>query len=140
MINVKRIYPDAKLPTRKHPGDAGADLTYTGPHKITIQSEQTQIIPMGIAIQLEYGTEGQIRPRSSLSKQGLNVHLGTIDAGYRGEIGVIIHNPTRYPVDIMPGDRIAQLVVAPVLYPEFREVDCLDDSERGDGGFGSTGR
>ena len=140
MINIKLLHPNATLPTRKHPGDSGADLTYPGPERIKIRPGWTVTIPTGIALELEHGTEGQIRPRSSISKRGLFIHLGTIDAGYRGEIGVIAYNPDIYPIGIEPGERIAQLVVAPVLYPKFREVEELGETERGAGGFGSTGR
>jgi len=140
MINVKLLHPDATLPSRKHSGDSGADLTYPGPERIRIRPGETLTIPTGISIALEHGTEGQIRPRSSISRRGLLVHLGTIDSEYRGEVGVIITNLEDIHQHINPGDRIAQLVVAPVLYPKFREVEKLGETERGDGGFGSTGR
>lgn len=140
MINIKRLHPDATIPSRKHDGDSGADLTYPGPEEIMIHPGRTVMIPTGISIALEHGTEGQIRPRSSISRRGLLVHLGTIDSEYRGEVGVIITNLGEIHQHINPGDRIAQLVVAPVLYPKFREVEELSKTERGDGGFGSTGR
>ena len=104
-----------------------------------IRSGCTVTIPTGIAIELQPGTEAQVRPRSSISKRGLLVHLGTVDNGYRGEIGVIVSNISNYSAVIRPGDRIAQLVVAPVLYPKFREAEELSETERGEGGFGSTG-
>jgi dUTP pyrophosphatase len=139
LINIKLLHPNATIPTRKHSGDSGADLAYPGPGTMYLDSLETRVIPTGIAIELPPGTEAQVRPRSSISKRGLLVHLGTVDNGYRGEIGVIISNISNHSAVIRPGDRIAQLVVAPVLYPKFREVDELDETERGDGGFGSTG-
>ena len=139
MINVKLLHPNAILPSRKHSGDSGADLTYPGPESIMIRPGYTVTIPTGIAMELEHGTEGQIRPRSSISRRGLLVHLGTIDSEYRGEVKVIITNLEEIHQHINPGDRIAQLVVAPVLYPKFREMEELDETERGEGGFGSTG-
>jgi len=139
MINVKLLHPSATLPSRKHSGDSGADLTYPGPGTMYLDSLETRVVSTGIAIELPPGTEAQVRPRSSISKRGLLVHLGTVDNGYRGEIGVIISNISNHSAVIRPGDRIAQLVVAPVLCPKFREVEELDETERGEGGFGSTG-
>lgn len=140
MINAKILKAGGRLPFRKHDTDSGADLFYAGPELRCIQPGCTAVIGTGIAIEPPLGMELQVRPRSSLSSKGILVHWGTVDNGYRGEIKVSVTNTTGADFYIQEGDRIAQLVVAPVMYPKFREVEELDETERGDGGFGSTGR
>jgi dUTP pyrophosphatase len=129
----------AKLPTRGTEKSAGLDL-YSIETR-TLRPGKTHLFKLGIEIQLPEGCEGQIRPRSGLaSKHGVTVlnAPGTVDEDYRGEIGVLLINLSLLPVLISEGDRIAQLVVSKVHYATVVE-DKIDATERGDGGFGSTG-
>lgn len=129
------------LPSYAHPGDAGLDLAarLDGP-RLTLGLGAHVLIPCGFAFAIPDGHEGQVRPRSSMFKRGLHVALGTIDAGYRGEVLVGVWNFSDESVDIYHGDRIAQLVIAPVARCEVCEVGELDATARGAAGFGSTGR
>lgn len=134
--------PDAPVPTYGHPGDAGADLCANC--DVTLQPFERVIVPTGIALALPDGYAAFVHPRSGLSsKHGITVvnAPGTIDAGYRGEIKVplINVNPDR-TVTIARGDRIAQLVIQRVVHAEFITVETLDTTQRGDAGFGSTGK
>lgn len=140
-ISVRRLSPDAVLPTRAHATDAGADLYSV--EKVHLAPGERALVGTGIALALPAGTVGLIHPRSGLAaKQGLSMvnTPGTIDADYRGELKVCLVNldPTT-PVDIEPGMRIAQLLVQRVELASFTEVESLDDTERGAGGYGSTG-
>ena len=140
VLAFKRVNPDAVLPSYAHPGDAGMDL----------RSVDDAVIPpggrtrvhTGLVVNLPSGYEAQVRPRSGLAlKNGVTVlnTPGTIDAGYRGEVGVILANFGAEPFAVNKGDRIAQLVVAPVTFAEIVETESVDDTDRGVGGFGSTG-
>ena len=140
-ISVRRLSPDAVLPTRAHATDAGADLYSV--EKVHLAPGERALVGTCIALALPAGTVGLIHPRSGLAaKQGLSIvnTPGTIDADYRGELKVCLVNldPTT-PVDIEPGMRIAQLLVQRVELASFTEVESLDDTERGAGGYGSTG-
>ena len=140
-ISVRRLSPDVVLPTRAHATDAGADLYSV--EKVHLAPGERALVGTGIALTLPAGTVGLIHPRSGLAaKQGLSIvnTPGTIDADYRGELKVCLVNldPTT-PVDIEPGMRIAQLLVQRVELASFTEVESLDDTERGAGGYGSTG-
>lgn len=143
-INVKRLHPDAVLPTRAHITDAGADL-YSVETVRFYHSGQRILVPTGIAIEVPVGHVGLVHPRSGLAvSKGLTVTNapGTIDADYRGEVKVIMHLIGGWyvePVTLEAGTRIAQLVVQQIELPEFQEVDELVDTKRGGGGFGSTG-
>ena len=140
IVKVKRLVPAAKLPKYEHPGDSGADLVAVAEH--TLQPMQWFAIPTGISAEVPMGFELQVRPRSGLAlKHGVTVlnTPGTVDAGYRGEIKVILLNLGAEPFQVTPGMKIAQLVVVPVLRGVFQEVDELSLSQRGSGGFGSTG-
>jgi dUTP pyrophosphatase len=140
LLRVKRLRPDAVLPAYAHPGDAGLDLCAAVATSIDPGAWLT--VPTGLAIELPPGTEGQVRPRSGLaSRHGVTVlnTPGTIDEGYRGEVGVILVNHGREPFQITPGMRIAQLVVQPRLTVAVADVAELTDTVRGTGGFGSTG-
>ena len=109
---------------------------------VVLEPSRRALIPTGIAIQLPGGFEAQVRPRSGLAvKHGVTIlnSPGTIDADYRGEIGVILINHGDQPFTVTRGMRIAQMVVQPVIGAQWREVDTLDETDRGDGGFGSTG-
>ncbi|MFZ5610561.1 MAG: dUTP diphosphatase [Pseudomonadota bacterium] len=134
---------DLPLPAYQTAQSAGMDLmAAVGTQGIVLPPGGRALIPTGIAIALPAGYEGQVRPRSGLAlKQGLTVlnAPGTIDADYRGEVGVILANLGTQPVSISRGMRIAQLVVAPVSRVAWRPVARLDESARGEGGFGSTG-
>ena len=140
-IRVKRLDKDLPMPMRAHRGDAGADL-YAA-EDVILQPGQRALVGTGIAIALPLGTVGLIHPRSGLAaKQGLSVvnTPGTVDADYRGEIKVcLINHDPHTPIEISRGMRIAQLVVQKVELVGFVEVDELDDTERGAGGYGSTG-
>lgn len=133
---------DLPLPAYATADSAGMDLLCAEPGGVTIQPGARALIPTGIAIQLPAGYEAQVRPRSGLAaKHGITVlnSPGTVDADYRGEIKVILINLGEDAVTLARADRVAQLVVAPVTQVRLHEVDRLDGSERGDGGFGSTG-
>lgn len=119
---------------------AGCDLTNNG-ESVTLLPLDRAVIHTGVHIQLPEGYEAQVRGRSGLNRDhGIVVPVGTIDADYRGDIGVVVYNLSREPYTIRPGDRIAQLVIAPVIQAEWLQVDYLDKTDRGDNGFGSTGK
>ena len=129
----------AKPPTRAHPKDAGLDLY--APYPVTLAPGQRETIDTGICIELPPYTFGRITGRSSLaSKYGIEVYPGTVDEDYRGRIGITLQNRSVVPYQISPGDRIAQLIVVPCVYVEPVVVESLSRTERGEGGFGSTGR
>jgi dUTP pyrophosphatase len=135
---------DLPLPQYQSALAAGLDLLAAVPADapVTLAPGARAIVPTGLAIALPPGTEGQVRPRSGLAaKNGVTVlnSPGTIDADYRGEVGVILINHSAEPFAITRGMRIAQLVIAKVEQATFHEVDSLDDTARGAGGFGSTG-
>ena len=124
-------------------GSAGADLRAFIDESITLKPFERRLIPTGIKIELPIGYEAQIRPRSGLAyKNGISVlnSPGTIDSDYRGDVGVILINLSKENFVISNGDRIAQMVIAKHEYPVFIESTELNISERGDGGFGSTGK
>lgn len=139
-LRIKRLHPDAILPVRKKTNDSGLDLAaYLPGGPVTLSPGEQARIFTGIAIELPEGCEAQVRPRSGMTNNGLVVPVGTVDNGYRGDIGVVIFNHSfKYHV-IRHGDRIAQLIVCPVAYPSVVEVEALSETERGADGFGSTG-
>lgn len=131
-----------KLPEYATTDSAGMDLRAWVSHPIVLQPMERVLVPTGIHIQLPEGYECQIRPRSGLAlKHGITLlnSPGTIDADYRGEIGVILVNLSKDPFVINSGERICQMVVAPYTRVEWEKADSLDDTERADGGFGHTG-
>ena len=137
---IHKLDPRATVPSYAHPGDAGLDLASC--ETVEIAPGATAMVRTGIAIALPPGTEGQVRPRSGLAARHAVTVLnapGTIDEGFRGEVRVILINHGLEVFRVEPGMRIAQLVVAPVLRVETAVVDSLGDTERGAGGFGSTG-
>ena len=140
-VAVRRLDPDVPLPAYAHPGDAGADLQTTV--DVTLGPGERALVPTGIAIALPVGHVALIHPRSGLAaRHGLSIvnTPGTVDAGYRGEIKVLLVNHDReQAVTLRRGDRIAQLLVQRFERARFVEVDALPDSERGAGGYGSTG-
>ncbi len=142
-IRIKRLRPTAKLPDYQSDHAAGLDLAADVAGPIQMAPRERRAIPTGIAIEIPPGHEGQVRPRSGRAlADGLTLvnPPGTIDADYRGEVMVLMVNLGERPVEIHPGDRIAQLVIAPVVRAEVLEVDELAPSSRGPGGFGHTGR
>lgn len=169
-VNIKRLSPDAQTPTYAHATDAGFDLVAAA--DVIIEPGETACVPTGLAFEIPEGYEMQIRPRSGITlKTKLRVQLGTVDAGYRGEVGVIVDNIARntskrrevdvdinYPLlhvdgtssklcvfnnnaiyKIRKGDRIGQGIIKPIEQAVFTEVYDLSNSDRGDGGFGSSG-
>src|SRR5688572_28972478 len=139
-LRIRRLSPDAVLPSAAHPGDAGLDLHAAA--GLTIPSGAWATVPTGIALELPQGTEAQVRPRSGLAvRHGVTVlnAPGTIDEGYRGEVGVILINHGPVPFEVTPGARIAQLVVQRRLEITVVEADELSVTQRGAGGYGSTG-
>lgn len=143
-IQIKRVRPDAILPQYATDGSAGMDLHACIEYDIAVRPADRYTIPTGIAIALPDGFEAQVRPRSGLAaKHGITVinAPGTVDADYRGEICVAIVNldDRGPPHTIRPGDRIAQLIIAPVVRATWDEVESLDETVRASGGFGSTG-
>jgi len=138
---VKRLDPArARLPERAHPGDAGLDLFAAG--DVDIPAGEARLVGTGLAIELPPGTEGQVRPRSGLALRHAVTVLnapGTIDAGYRGEVGVVLVNHGRQAFRVRQGMKVAQLVVTPVVEVEVVEAQALPETSRGGRGFGSTG-
>lgn len=131
------------LPAYATPLSAGMDLHAALASPITLGPLQRALVPTGLSIELPEGTEAQIRPRSGLAyKHGLTVlnSPGTIDADYRGEIKVLLVNLSDTPFEIQPGERIAQMVVARYERVEWQEVEVLNSTQRGAGGFGHTGK
>lgn len=140
-VLLTRLDPGVPLPSYARPGDAGADLVTT--EDVVIEPGERVLVGTGIAIALPEGYAGFVHPRSGLAaRTGLSVvnTPGTIDAGYRGEIRIcLVNHDRREPVTLRRGDRVAQLVVQRVEHAVFREVPALQATERGAGGYGSTG-
>lgn len=141
-VPIKKLNPEAIIPTYGSEYAAGADLYACIEDSITFQPGETILIHTGLAMEIPLGYAGLIYARSGLaSKKGLAPanKVGVIDADYRGEIMVALHNHNTLPVSIEPGERIAQLVITPYLTAQFTEVSVLNETLRGEGGFGSTG-
>ena len=142
-VQIKKIRENAILPRYGTPYSAGADLYAVLDGAVTLAPSETRLIPTGLAIAIPEGYAGLIYARSGLaSKQGLAPanKVGVVDADYRGEVMVALHNHSTEPRTVESGDRIAQLVIAPVLQANFVLADNLSETDRGDGGFGSTGK
>ena len=140
-LKFKRIHPDAVLPAYAHPSDAGMDIRSVA--DVTVPARGRALVPTGLVVLLPPLYEAQVRPRSGLAlKHGITVlnTPGTIDSGYRGEIGVILFNSRDVDFQIKKGDRVAQVVIAPVTQPVIEEAQEIDETDRGAGGFGSTGK
>jgi len=148
LIKMVRMYEDVPVPKIQNQGDSGFDLhAYLTrepfcSHTYRIAPHTTVLLWTGIKLAIPTGFEGQVRSRSSMAKRDIIVanQPGTIDSGYRGEIGVLLHNLSDSIRFIDHGDRIAQLVICPVAAPLIYECNVLDETERGEGGFGSTGQ
>ncbi len=137
-MKVKKLHPDALLPRRAHPTDSGADLfalqrTVLAPRAITQ-------VHTGIAIELPEGTSGIIWGKSSVESKAVKAMAGLVDSPYRGELIVCMYNLNDTEFVFEKGQKVAQLVVMPTLYPDFEEATELSDTARGNGGFGSTGK
>ena len=143
-VRVRRLPHGADLPLPRpaSSGSAGADLRAAVEAPEVFEPGERKLIPTGVALQIPPGWEGQVRPRSGLAlRHGITLpnSPGTIDSDYRGEVGVILLNLGREPFTVERGERIAQLLIAPVTTVTWEEAEDLDDSERAGGGFGSTG-
>ncbi|MBF0526587.1 MAG: dUTP diphosphatase [Deltaproteobacteria bacterium] len=146
IVRIKRVRPDQDgdlpIPRYMTPGASGVDLSAAVPEDLVIAPSEIKLIPTGWAVSVRPGFEAQIRPRSGLAlKHGLTLlnSPGTIDADYRGEIGLIVVNFGPNPYTIRRGDRIAQMIVSRVFRADFEESSDLDDTIRNAGGFGHTG-
>ena len=140
-LSFKRVHPDTVLPAYAHPSDAGMDIRSVA--DMTVPARGRALVPTGLVVLLPPLYEAQVRPRSGLAlKHGITVlnTPGTIDSGYRGEIGVILFNSSDVDFQIKKGDRVAQVVIAPVTQPVIEEAQEIDETDRGAGGFGSTGK
>ncbi len=140
IVRFKKLDDRAVIPTRAKAGDAGYDVCALD--EITLAPGQHSVVPTGIALELPDGVEVQVRPRSGLAaKHAISLvnAPGTIDSGYRGDIGIILINLGKDPFTVEEGMRIAQLVFNEYLAPELEEVDELSQSDRGEGSYGSTG-
>lgn len=140
IVYVKKLHPDAIVPTYAHVGDSGADLYAVA--DVRLAPGEWFPVPCGFSIELPPGYEGQVRPKSGIAlNDGVTVlnTVGTIDYGYRGEIKVLLINHGKKDYHVRKGQKIAQLVIAPVAYAQFVEAARLTDTVRGEGGFGSTG-
>ncbi len=142
-IRVKKLHPNAKLPTYGSLEAAGADLYACLEEAVTIQPGEVFWVPTGIALEVPKGYAGLVYARSSMGvKRGLAPanKVGVIDSDYRGEIRVVLLNHSKQPQTLEPGERVAQFIITPVLQPAYEEVAELSDTDRGAGGFGSTGK
>lgn len=142
-VQLRRLRPGATVPRYQTAGAAGLDLHACLEEKpMVIDAGAIVAVPTGLAMAIPHGFEGQVRPRSGLARKGITVANapGTIDSDYRGECMVLLVNLGRESFTISHGDRVAQLVIAPVVQAELEVVDELSETARGSGGFGSTGR
>ena len=141
-VAVKKLRPNAKLPTYGSEFAAGADLYACLDAPVTIQPHETYLVPTGLSLELPVGWAGMVHARSGMAtKRDLAPanKVGVIDCDYRGEVMVSLHNHGTKPQTVEPGERIAQLVIMPYLTAQFFETEELSDTVRGAGGFGSTG-
>ena len=142
-VRVKKLHPNAVLPTYGSVEAVGADLYACLEEEVTIQPGEIYWVPTGIALEVPKGCAGLVYARSSMgAKRGLAPanKVGVIDPDYRGEIKVVLLNHSKQPQTLQPGERVAQFVITPVLQPVYEEVAELSDTDRGNGGFGSTGK
>lgn len=142
-ISVTKLSPNAKLPTYGTSGAAGADLYACLEEPVLVRPGQSVWVSTGLAMEIPAGYAGLVYARSGMAcKQGLAPanKVGVIDSDYRGPVTVVLHNHGSEERTVNNGDRIAQLVITPVITPGFRLVESLTDSDRGEGGFGSTGK
>lgn len=141
-VKIVKLHPNAHIPTYGSISAAGADLYACIEKPVSILPGQTVLVPTGLSMEIEEGFAGFIYARSGLAtKRGLAPanKVGVIDSDYRGQVMVSLHNHTGQPQFVEPGERVAQMVFAPVYQAQFCEVEALQETERGAGGFGSTG-
>jgi len=142
-VLIKKLNPEAKLPSYKTKGSSGMDLMALVEEKIIVKPNSSELIPTGLSIAIPEDLEIQIRPRSGLAaKHSITVlnTPGTIDSDYRGELKIILYNHSNKDFIVNKNDRVAQMILVPILKVDFEEVDELPDTIRGSGGFGSTGK
>jgi len=137
-LKVKKMSPDAKLPLYGHKGDAGMDLFSSS--ECVLQKGEVYAVPTGIKVEIPMGYVGLIWDKSGVSLKSVHRLAGVVDAGYRGEIKVVMVNLGQDPFVIDKGMKIAQFLIQPIVEAEVVEVEDLEDSSRGEGGFGSTGK
>ena len=137
-LRVRKVHPEARLPVYQHPGDAGLDL-FSAVDEV-LGAGELKAVPTGIQMAIPDGHVGLIWDKSGISLQGVHRLAGVVDAGYRGEVKVVMINLGKLPFVIKKGMKIAQMLIQPVVAAEVTETADLDDTSRGDGGFGSTGR
>jgi len=139
-LRVKRVSAGAKLPVYQHPGDAGMDLFAA--EDVTLSVGEAKAVPTGIQMAIPEGNVGLIWDKSGISLQGLHRLAGVVDAGYRGEVKVVMINLGKEPYTFKQGQKVAQMLIQPVQAIEIVDVEegDLDETSRGTGGFGSTGR
>ena len=136
-LSIRRFAPEAKVPTRAHPDDAGLDLY--GFEDVILAPGEGKMCRTGVGIALPHGYMGMVADRSSMGKRGIKTAGGIIDSGYRGEVHVILWNVSKEEVRLRAGERIAQLIVYPIVYPAPVEVEQFEETARGAKGFGSSG-
>lgn len=136
-LKVKRTSNLATLPYRATEGSVGYDLTSID--QVMVEPHTCKLLSTGLIVEVPVGTYGRIAPRSSIGKKFVAVGAGVIDRDYRGEIKVMLYNHSSVPFQVSIGDRIAQLICERISTPAVVETDFLDDTDRGTGGFGSTG-
>ena len=142
-VLIKKLNPEAKLPSYKTQGSSGMDLMALVDDKTIVKPNSSELIPTGLSIAVPEDLEIQIRPRSGLAaKHSISVlnTPGTIDSDYRGELKIILYNHSNKDFIVNKNDRVAQIVLVPVLKVDFEEVQELPETVRGSGGFGSTGK
>lgn len=142
-LRMKKLRENAVIPERKTSGSAGYDLCACLGAEFIIEPGDLVIIPTGLAVEMEEGYSAMIFTRSGLGiKHGIHVSngVGVIDSDYRGEIHVGLTNASKTPYKIVPGERIAQMILMRVFTPEIEEIEALSETDRGSGGFGSTGK
>ncbi len=137
ILKVKRIHPDAKCPEYGHPGDAGVDLFSVA--DLDLAPGEVQAVPTGVQLAVPAGHVGLVWDKSGVSLKGIHRLAGVIDAGYRGEVRVVLINLSGTVFSVKKGMKIAQMLVQPVAAVRIMESDALDETPRGEGGFGSTG-
>lgn len=138
-LKIKKLHPNAKIPSYAHSGDAGFDLYV--PESITLQPGDRKTIPLGVAVEIPDGYVGLMFDKSSLShKQGLKTFGNVIDSGYRGEIHAGLINQSGQTQTLEAGQKIIQMLIMPVITVDIQEAEELSESKRGDGAFGSSGK
>jgi dUTP pyrophosphatase len=137
-LRIKRLNSEAKLPTRAHADDAGLDLYSL--NDVMLTPHEPVRVPLGVAMAIPHGHVGLICDRSSLGSKGIRILGGVVDAGYRGEVQVVLINLRNEPMSLAKGDKIAQMLIVPVNLCAVEETSELDLTTRNSGGFGSTGR